>query len=146
MVAAYEPGAPLVRAVVSFYGPVDLEDGYRHPPIPDPLGVRSIEEAFLGGTPTEVPVPYREASAITYASRPLPPSLLIYGGRDHIVLPRFGALLDHRLRAAGSTSVYLEIPWAEHAFDIVRNGPSGQLSLYYTERFLAWALARASPG
>jgi acetyl esterase/lipase len=146
MVAAYEPGAPLVRGVVSYYGPVALEDGYRNPPIPDPLGVRSIEEAFLGGTPAEVPVRYRDASPITYASRPLPPSLLIYGGRDHIVLSRFGALLDNRLRAAGSTSVFLEIPWAEHAFDAVRNGPSGQLSLYYTERFLAWALTRASPG
>jgi hypothetical protein len=36
--------------------------------------------------------------------------------------------------------VFLEIPWAEHAFDLVPNGPSGQLSLYYTEQFLGWAL------
>jgi acetyl esterase/lipase len=130
--------------VVSYYGPVALEEGYRQPPVPDPLGVRSVEEAFLGGTPAEVPARYRDASPITYASRRLPPSLLIYGGRDHVVLSRFGALLDNRLRAAGSTSVFLEIPWAEHAFDAIRNGPSGQLSLYYTERFLAWALTRAS--
>jgi hypothetical protein len=34
----------------------------------------------------------------------------------------------------------LEIPWAEHAFDAVFNGPSNQLALYYTERFLAQAL------
>jgi acetyl esterase/lipase len=74
-------------------------------------------------------------------SRHLPPSLLIYGSRDHIVLSRFGAMLDGRLREAGATSVFLEIPWAEHAFDVIPNGPSGQLSLYYTERFLAWALS-----
>ena len=53
-------------------------------------------------------------------------------------------MLDDRLRAAGTTSVFMEIPWAEHAFDAVPFGPSGQLSLYYTERFLAWALTRRS--
>jgi acetyl esterase/lipase len=140
MMAAFESGAPPVRAVVSYYGPVDLADGYRHPPSPDPLHVRAIEEALLGGTPDEVPDRYREASPISYATRRLPPSLLIYGSRDHIVLPRFGARLDERLRAAGTTSVFLEIPWAEHAFDAVPNGPSGQVSLYYTEQFLGWAL------
>jgi len=147
MVAAYEVGArsePPITAVVSYYGPVDLADGYRNPPRPDPLDVRSIEEAFLGGTPDLMPDRYREASPITYVSRRLPPSLLIYGGRDHIVLPRFGAMLDNRLRAAGATSVFLEIPWAEHAFDAVPFGPGGQLALYYTERFLAWALTRVS--
>ena len=145
MLAAYEPHAMPIAAVVSYYGPVDLTDGYRNPPRPDPLDVRAIEEAFLGGTPDLLPDRYREASPITYVSRRLPPSLLIYGSRDHIVLSRFGAMLDGRLRAAGATSVFLEIPWAEHAFDMIPNGPSGQLSLYYTERFLAWALTRASP-
>jgi acetyl esterase/lipase len=53
MVAAYEFGAvpsiPVpIRAVVSYYGAVDLTDGYRNPPRPDPLDVRSIEAAFLG--------------------------------------------------------------------------------------------------
>jgi catechol 2,3-dioxygenase-like lactoylglutathione lyase family enzyme len=128
----------------SYYGPVDLTDGYRNPPTPDPLDVRSIEAAFLGGTPDEVPDRYREASPITYVSRALPPSLLIYGGRDHVVLPRFGAMLDGRLHVAGARSVF-EIPWAERAFDAIPNGPSGQLSLYYTERFLAWALTQAPP-
>ena len=151
MVAAYEfsavPIIPVmpVKAVVSYYGPVDLTDGYRNPPTPDPLDVRSIEAAFLGGTPEQMPDRYREASPITYVSRRLPPSLLIYGGRDHVVLPRFGAMLNDRLRAAGATSVLLTIPWAEHAFDAIPNGPSGQLSLYYTEQFLEWALTRASP-
>jgi acetyl esterase/lipase len=147
MIAAYDAGArpSPVSAVVSYYGPVDLADGYRNPPRPDPIDVRSIEEAFLGGTPDKVPDRYREASPITYVSGRLPPSLLIYGGRDHVVLPRFGAMLDARLRAGGATSVLLDIPSAEHAFDRIPNGPSGQLSLYYTEQFLAWALTRESP-
>jgi acetyl esterase/lipase len=143
MVAAYQLGTPAISAVVSYYGPVDLTDGYRNPPRPDPLDTRSIEIALLGGTPEQMPERYRDASPITYATiRRPPPSLLIYGGRDHVVLPRFGAALDARLRGADARSVFLEIPWAEHAFDAIPNGPSAQLALYYTERFLAWALTR----
>ena len=143
MVAAYEPSAPPISAVVSFYGPVDLVDGYRNPPVPDPLDVRAIERAFLGGTPEEVPEHYRTASPSSYVSRRLPPSLLIYGGRDNIVLPRFGSELADRLRAVGATAVLVDMPWAGHAFDKVPHGLSGQLSLFYTERFLAWAFGRS---
>jgi acetyl esterase/lipase len=146
LVAAYTPGAVPIGAVVGYYGPVDLADGYRNPPTPDPLDVRTIEEAFLGGPPDLVPDRYRDASPITHASVRAPPSLLIYGRRDHVVLPHYGAMLDRHLRASGATSVLLEIPWAEHAFDAIPNGLSGQLSLYYTERFLAWALYRPSSG
>lgn len=45
-----------------------------------------------------------------------------------------------RLCSAGNTAMLLEILWAEHAFDAVFHGVSNQLALYYTERFLAWAL------
>lgn len=141
MMAAYAVDAPRVRAVVNFYGPVDLVEGYRQPPRPDPLSVREVEEAFIGGTPDEMPEAYRQASPLTLVTRRLPPTLLIYGGRDHIVEPRFGRLLAGRLRAEGSTMVHLEIPWAEHAFDAVPNGPSGQLSRYVTARFVAWAIS-----
>ena len=66
----------------------------------------------------------------------------VYPGRDHIVLPRFGRQLYEKLQAAGNQAVLLEIPWAEHAFDAVFNGVSNQFALYYTERFLAWALRK----
>jgi acetyl esterase/lipase len=139
--SAYGPNAVPVRAVASYYGPVDLTEGYRRPPQPDPLDVRAVDEAFLGGTPDSAPARYRDASPITYVTRRLPPTLLIYGGRDHIVEARFGRMLQERLLATGTSSALLEIPWAEHAFDAVPHGVSAQVALYYTERFLAWALA-----
>ena len=74
--------------------------------------------------------------------------MLIYGGRDHVVEARYGARLRDRLVANHSTAVLVGVPWAEHAFDELFNGPSNQLALYHTERFLAWAFARpamASP-
>lgn len=142
LLAAYRPDAPPVRGVVSYYGPVDITEGYRHPPRPDPLDVRAIDEAFLAGTPDTAPDRYRDASPITYITRPVPPTLLIHGSRDHIVEARFGRMLHDRLIATGTQSVLLEIPWAEHAFDAVPSGLSAQIALYYTERFLAWALTR----
>lgn len=141
LMAAYEPGAPPVRGVVSFYAPVDLADGYRHPPRPDPLDVRAIDEALLSGTPDQAPDRYREASPIRFVNRKLPPTLLIYGARDHVVEARFGVMLHERLQRTGTPSILLEIPWAEHAFDAIPGGLSGQLALYYMERFLAWAFA-----
>jgi acetyl esterase/lipase len=146
LMAAYTPGPLAVRAVVSFYGPADLVDAYANPPHPDPLDIRALEVALIGGTPTEMPAAYRDASPISWATHPLPPTLLIYGGRDHTVEPRYGARLRDRLVANGTTAVYLEIPWAEHAFDAVFNGPSSQLALYHTERFLAWALVAPKAG
>jgi hypothetical protein len=44
----------------------------------------------------------------------------------------------------GNKVAFIEIPWAEHAFDAVPQGVSNQMALYYTERFLAWALKSSS--
>lgn len=142
MLAAYAADAPPVLGVIDYYGPVDLVEGYRNPPVPDPLRVRVIEEAFLGGPPDVMLARYQEASPISLVTRLLPPTLLIYGGRDHIVESRFGAMLADSLRRHGGTVVHVEIPWAEHAFDAVPNGISGQLSRYVTERFLAAVVNR----
>jgi acetyl esterase/lipase len=132
-----------VRGVVSFYGPVDLAEAFRNPPSPDPLHIRAVEEALIGGTLAQMPERYADASTITHiraGTTPLPPTLLVYGGRDHIVEPKYGETLVDALKARGTSVAYLEIPWADHAFDEVFNGPSSQLALYHTERFLAWAV------
>ena len=141
LIAAYSHGPLPARAVVSFYGPVDLTESYANPPHPDPIRTRPVEEALIGGTPAEKSEAFREASPITYVTRGLPPTLLIIGDRDHIVEPLYVARLRDRLAATGTTVALLDIPWADHAFDEVFNGPSSQLALYHTERFLAWAMA-----
>ena len=134
--AAYKQDAMTFRAVVSYYGPVDLIEGYYDPPVPDPIDIHTVLENFLGGTPEEQPELYKEASPINYLRPNLPPSLLIYAGHDHLVQAKFGRQLYDKLRVNNAV-VYLEIPWAEHAFDAVFFGISNQVALYYTERFLA---------
>jgi acetyl esterase/lipase len=146
LLAAYAPGGPpglpTARAVVGYYGPVDLAAGYADPPRPDPLDVRAILRAFIGGTPAQYAEAYRAASPATHVRAGLPPTLLIQGARDHVVIPRFARQLRDSLRAAGVPVALLEIPWAEHAFDQVFHGPGSQLALYHTERFLDAQLRR----
>ena len=137
LLAAYRPTPFHVRGVVGFYAPVDLTDAYKNPPKPDPLDIRSVEKAFIGASPDQMPEQYAAASPISYALGRVPPTLLIFGGRDNIVEPRYGRQLRDALTASGNQVAYLEIPWAEHAFDEIFNGPSSQLALFYTERFLA---------
>lgn len=140
MLVAYGQSPLPIRAVVNYYGPVNLTEGYKNPPVPDPINSRAVLTDFLGGNPEQLPQLYQEASPINHIQSNLPPSLLVYAGRDHLVLPKFGRQLYEKLKGAGNQAVWLEIPWAEHAFDAVFNGVSNQLALYYTERFLAWSL------
>ena len=138
--AAYNASPIAFRAVVNYYGPVNLTAGYYDVPNPDPIGSRSVLTAFLGGTPEEKGAEYFSASPLNSVRPDLPPSLLIYGGRDHIVMSKFGKGLAQALEAQQNKVVFIEIPWADHAFDAVFQGISNQFALYYTERFLVWAL------
>lgn len=135
-----------VQSIVDYYGPVDLAAGYSDPPVPDPIDVKQVLAAFIGGTPNELPDAYAQASPITAATsaeaNSLPPVLLIYGGRDHIVEVRFGRRLYDALIQSGNTAVWVKIPWAEHAFDKVFTGVSNQLALHFVERFLDQTLLR----
>ncbi len=42
-----------------------------------------------------------------------------------------------RLAQAGAQHTLLRLPWAEHGCDVNFSGPSGQISTYVIERFLA---------
>ena len=138
--AAYKTDAISFKAVINYYGAVNLTEGFYDLPSPDPIDIQEILTGFLGGSPKEKPELYQQASPINYPRPNLPPSLLIYASHDHLVQPKFGRELHDKLKAEGNAAAYLEIPWAEHAFDAVFFGVSNQLALYYTERFLASTL------
>ena len=137
--AAYQDVIPW-QAVINYYGPTDLTEGYYDLPSPDPIDIQDVLENFLGGTPEEKLPEYQQASPINYIKPDLPPSLLVYPSRDRLVQAKFGQELYDKLIANDNTAILLEIPWAEHAFDAVFFGVSNQLILYYTERFLAFTL------
>lgn len=133
LLAAYASDLPPVRGVVSFYAPTDLALGYSRLPSPDPLDVRSVLRAYLGGPP---PRPqYALASPVNLVRPGLPPTLLLQGGRDHIVKPEFARELRDRLQAQGDSVVLLELPWSEHGFDLLYSGMGHQIALQAVELF-----------
>lgn len=145
MLAGFQPGllnGESVRSIVNYYGPVDLFGGYYDIPQPDPIDVRQVLRAFIGGTPEAFPEVYKAASPLEYVdgAGDLPATMLIYGGRDSVVEARFGRALHEALVRGDRLSVWVEIPWAEHAFDKVFNGVSNQMALHFVERFLAQTL------
>ena len=140
--AAYTPGAFPLRAVVALYAPHDLIRGYRDLPSPDPIGVRDVLTGFLGGTPDQQMARYRDASPSTYVRPGLPPTLLIFGGRDNIVKPEFNRGAAAALRRAGVRVVSVELPWAEHGFDLAPAGLGAQLAFHVIVQFLDRELRR----
>lgn len=134
--AAFTPGGAPVRAVVAIYAPFDLVQGYVDRPSPDPLDVRAVLRDFLSGTPTEQPVRYRDASPSSHVRPGLPPVLLLYGARDHAVKASFNRGAARALRAAGVRVVQVELPWAEHGFDLAPGGLGAQLADDVVARFL----------
>ena len=131
------PDVPPLRGVVDYYGPVDLPEGYAHPPRPDPIDARAVLRDFLGGTPAQVGARYRDASPLDHVRAGLPPTLLVYGGHDHLVEPRFGRALARALVAVGDPAVYVELPWAEHGFDAVPGGVGGRVANALALQFAA---------
>jgi len=137
---AYDSGPIPIRAVISLYGPSNLLRGYRELPSPDPIDVRLTLSTYIGGTPAQALEKFRDASPFNLAQNLVPPTLLVQGGRDHIVKPEFARALFEKLTAAGNQAYLLEIPWAEHSFDEVFSGLGNQVALRYIEGFLEAAL------
>ena len=78
-------------------------------------------------------------SPITHVGPHCPPTLLIQGSHDHITSLDDVRALYYSLETTGVPVVYAELPYVEHAFDLVapRTSPAAQAALYDVERFLA---------
>jgi acetyl esterase/lipase len=137
LLVAYTAGDSAIRGVVDFYGPADLVYGYQHPARKSVIDSVGVIERFLGGSPASAPEAYAAASPIAHAGPHSPPTLLIHGRRDTLVAPIQSDMLAMRLAQAGAQSMLLSLPWAEHGCDVNFSGPSGQISTYAIERFLA---------
>jgi acetyl esterase/lipase len=115
LLAAYmdQQDAP-PAAVIAFYAPTDLGllRRARHE------DVRLGLHALVGTDPDG----YRRASPLSYASRNVPPTLLIQGTWDNAVVPEHSRRLARELGRQGANVTLLEVPFARHAFDVVPNG------------------------
>ena len=137
--AAYDRRRPRrVGGVVALYAPTDLLWSWDHPAPPRMMDSNRAIRDFLGGSPHEVPGAFEAASPVLQAAPDLPPTLLIHGGQDELVSPIQSRRLSDALAGAGARRLHVELPWGHHGMEANVSGPSGQISLYLIERFLAW--------
>ncbi len=122
-------GAPVrLRAVVSIYGPTDLAWAHANPYVPDVVDGTDALEVYLGGTPAQAPEAYRLATPMQHLGHPVPPTLLVHGTGERCVRPENARRLAEALRAAGQQVRLLEIPMADHGFDVRPGGIGEQLA------------------
>jgi acetyl esterase/lipase len=135
--AAYTANDPSIKGVVALYAPADLIFAYEHlSEEPDILDSRTLLHNFLGGPLSEKYSHYNHASSYHHVGRSTPPTLLIHGANDPLTWYRQSERLSKRLTERSVPNLYLELPWATHAFDYNFNGPGGQLGRYAVNWFL----------
>ena len=136
-VVAYTANDPAIRGVAAFYAPHDMNFAWSHGRADDVLNTFLLLRQYLGGTPQTVPANYESASAILHVKPGItPPTLLVHDTIDTLVWRRQSERLAARLREGGVPCVFLELPWATHAFDFSLRGPGGQLAAWALEEFL----------
>jgi len=134
---AYGRPDPAIRGVISLYGPQDQVFAWQYSREDDILNATKLLRQFLGGTPETVPEAYTSASAYLIATKNSPPTLLIHGANDALVWHKQSERMHAKLDELGVPNAFVSLPWATHALDFNLYGPSGQLTTYAIEWFLA---------
>lgn len=134
---AYQSIDPTLKGVIAFYSPSDLEFAYRNTKDHDIINSRELLVNLLAGNPDQVPNNYHEASPLYFVNRESPPTLLIHGRPDCLTWVRHSQRLIEKINQVGAKGVYIELPWATHAFDFNMNGPGGQIATKAVDGFLA---------
>jgi len=135
--SAYAAHDPAIRGVAALYAPADMNFAYAWAREDDILKSPHLLRQYLGGTPATARANYDGASAIQLVNAATPPTFLVHGRLDTLVWYRQSERLEARLSAAGVKHVFLSLPWATHAVEYNLDGPSGQLTTFALEWFLA---------
>ncbi|MBI3698110.1 MAG: alpha/beta hydrolase [Acidobacteria bacterium] len=131
-VGAQNKRASRVAAVVSFYGPHDLETR-----AVQSKALRDSEKAFLGLTELndETLRALREASPITYVKKGMPPFLLIHGTEDKAVPYDQSVRMCEKMKQAGNRCEIFTVEGAPHGVGPWEKNRAFQA---YKEKMVAW--------
>lgn len=124
------------QAVIAYYPPTDMVWSYQNPSNPRVLDSPQALRDFLGGTPSELPQVYAEASPLQQVTAAAPPTLILHGRKDDLVYLEQSRMLCTRLSQLGTTWQRCEVPWANHGFDVNLAGPGGQIATLQVLSFL----------
>ncbi len=129
---------PAIRGVIACYAPHDMSFAWSVSREDDALNSIKLMRQYLGGPPDrDRSGIYRSASAQHNVSpETTPPTLLLHGSIDTLVWRRHSERLAACLSKAGRPHVFMELPWATHAFEYNLAGPGGQLTTFAVRWFL----------
>lgn len=134
----YAAEDPAIRGVVAMYAPFDMRFVWSISRDDDALNSLKLMRQYLGGPPEGRETVYDTASAQLHVRRGrTPPTLLVHGVIDTLVWHRHSERLAARLAEEAVPHLFLSLPWAVHAVEFNLRGPSGQLTAYALEGFLA---------
>jgi acetyl esterase/lipase len=120
-----------VRAVVSFYAPIDLLWGFDNPANKLVLDGPQKLTLFLGGNPhesDEIRNRFLLASPTTHVSPTTPPTLLVHGGKDQLVRSENMKFANKKLNENDISHKTIFIPYAQHGFDYNIYGWGSQIT------------------
>ncbi|MEV6167810.1 alpha/beta hydrolase [Streptomyces sp. NPDC051954] len=105
---------PKVKASIASYPAVDMTATVSDTAIGEDSG-----DKYVGGTPAQYPDRYRAIDSADQITPAAPPTLLLHGTRDHLILADHTEAFADKLTAAGITHRYVEVPFMDHAYDSV---------------------------
>lgn len=109
MLQSYKNGAPIrPKAVVNFFGPVDLVGLYNYYGSEGDVLTQSGMRTLLGGSPSTAAQMYANSSPINFINAQSPPTIILHGGNDDVVPVAQSAQLRDKLIAAGVRYEYAD--------------------------------------
>ena len=115
LLQAYKYSSPVkIKAVVDFFGPVDLVDMYNNPA--SIFAPPAALAAVVGATPTTNLTLYQQSSPINFVTAQSPPTIILQGGVDPLVSPSQSVALKTKLLAMGVINQYVFYPTESHGW------------------------------
>lgn len=157
LLAAYTEGGPRlppscdvpdtgVEAVAAFYPPTDF---MRLDETQWPWWRPSLASSVKDSTGTDIDYvaegDRRLASPISHVEPGDPPTFLAHGSQDQISPSEQSTLLANRLEEEGVPHRLVELPWANHGFDLAWGGWNSQIARHELGEFLEHRLADQDP-
>jgi acetyl esterase/lipase len=122
--------ADKIRAVVSFYAPVDLIWGYDNPANERVIDGKRTLSRYLGGDPhesDEIRNRFTVSSPNNNVNAQTPPTFLVHGGEDQLVRFQNMEFLDEKLAENNVLHEKIYLSYAQHGFDYNFHGWGAQI-------------------
>jgi acetyl esterase/lipase len=122
------------KAVISFFGPTDMEDMYNRQ---YNSYYQFALQLLVGGTPASKPEVFKQASPIHFVNPQSVPTLLLHGGRDGLVPASQSKNLKEKLDKAGVPAELVIYPNEGHGWYGANQSNSFERIVAFLKKYVA---------